>query len=216
MILPPTTTSQSQPSIVLSASRGNGEDSESGLYYNHQRYYDPDSAQYLSPDPIGLSGGSRLQGYVANPGTWVDPMGLVPCVPQSGSYKDLRKTLKGTNQQANHLNQDAAFRDIIPHSQGAANAMQGNAFKDIGTPHYEFHKSLEGFWDKYRKGGSEAGKTPTIGQYDTALRDALTSSGYSSSDVNHLASVAEQNRTAYGLSNSDPVPRIPGRINQRK
>lgn len=196
--------------------QGQWEDSESGLYYNHQRYYDPDSAQYLTPDPIGLSGGSRLQGYVANPGTWVDPMGLVPCVPQSGSYRDLRKTLKGTNQQANHLNQDAAFRDVIPHSQGAANAMQGNAFKDIGTPHYEFHKSLEGFWDKYRKGGSEAGKTPTIGQYDTALRDALKSSGYSSSDVNHLASVAEQNRTAYGLGNSDPVPRIPGRINQRK
>lgn len=56
--------------------QGQWEDEESGLHYNNQRYYDPDSAQYLSPDPIGLAGGSRPQGYVANPTAWVDPLGL--------------------------------------------------------------------------------------------------------------------------------------------
>ncbi len=64
--------------------QGQWEDSESGLYYNHQRYYDPDSAQYLSPDPIGLIGGSRLQGYVANPATRVDPVGLTECATHVG------------------------------------------------------------------------------------------------------------------------------------
>lgn len=58
--------------------QGQWEDAESGLYYNNQRYYDPDAAQYLSPDPIGLVGGARPQGYVANPATWVDPLGLTP------------------------------------------------------------------------------------------------------------------------------------------
>ncbi|MEI7159585.1 RHS repeat-associated core domain-containing protein, partial [Pectobacterium parmentieri] len=28
---------------------------ETGLYYNRHRYYDAESGQYLSPDPIGLS-----------------------------------------------------------------------------------------------------------------------------------------------------------------
>ncbi|MFP9462565.1 RHS repeat-associated core domain-containing protein, partial [Pectobacterium brasiliense] len=34
-------------------------DAETGLYYNRHRYYDAESGQYLSPDPIGLLGGRR-------------------------------------------------------------------------------------------------------------------------------------------------------------
>ncbi|RYE99719.1 MAG: hypothetical protein EOO77_35080 [Oxalobacteraceae bacterium] len=30
---------------------------ESGRHYNLNRYYDPDTGQYLSPDPIGIDGG---------------------------------------------------------------------------------------------------------------------------------------------------------------
>nr|WP_240350896.1 RHS repeat-associated core domain-containing protein [Pectobacterium brasiliense] len=51
-------------------------DAETGLYYNRHRYYDAESGQYLSPDPIGLGGGIRPQGYVHNPLEWVDPFGL--------------------------------------------------------------------------------------------------------------------------------------------
>lgn len=32
-------------------------DKESGLHYNHHRYYDPALGRYISPDPIGLRGG---------------------------------------------------------------------------------------------------------------------------------------------------------------
>jgi RHS repeat-associated protein len=51
-------------------------DAESGLHYNYNRYYDPNSGQYLSQDPIGLAGGMRTQAYVADPVHWVDPLGL--------------------------------------------------------------------------------------------------------------------------------------------
>ncbi|WP_085653854.1 RHS repeat-associated core domain-containing protein, partial [Lonsdalea britannica] len=51
-------------------------DAETGLYYNRHRYYDADSGQYISPDPIGLAGGLRPQGYVTNPLEWIDPLGL--------------------------------------------------------------------------------------------------------------------------------------------
>ncbi|WP_226888168.1 RHS repeat-associated core domain-containing protein, partial [Pectobacterium aquaticum] len=51
-------------------------DAETGLYYNRHRYFDPETAQYLSADPIGLGGGIRPQGYVHNPLEWIDPLGL--------------------------------------------------------------------------------------------------------------------------------------------
>ena len=56
------------------------EDEETGLFYNLNRYYDPDSGQYLSQDPIGLEGGLRIHGYVHDPMQWVDPLGLAGCV----------------------------------------------------------------------------------------------------------------------------------------
>jgi RHS repeat-associated protein len=56
--------------------QGQWEDQETGLHYNLHRYYDPDGGQYLSPDPIGLAGGTREYGYVHNPVNWVDPLGL--------------------------------------------------------------------------------------------------------------------------------------------
>ncbi|TIX90814.1 RHS repeat-associated core domain-containing protein [Rhizobium sp. P44RR-XXIV] len=55
---------------------GQYEDVETGLYYNRQRHYDPLAGQYASPDPIGLLGGDRPQGYVDNPQIWTDPLGL--------------------------------------------------------------------------------------------------------------------------------------------
>ena len=44
--------------------KGQYEDEETGLYYNRFRYYDPSTGAYISQDPIGLAGGSRLYGYV--------------------------------------------------------------------------------------------------------------------------------------------------------
>lgn len=55
------------------------QDVESGLFYNYQRYYDPERGQYLSADPLGLAGGMHSHGYVENPLTWCDPLGLSGC-----------------------------------------------------------------------------------------------------------------------------------------
>ena len=61
-------------------SQGQIENRGSGLYYNLNRYYDADSGQFLSSDPIGMVGGLRPQAYVHNPMEWVDPLGLMPLV----------------------------------------------------------------------------------------------------------------------------------------
>jgi RHS repeat-associated protein len=52
-------------------------DSESGLYYYRSRFYDPLTARFLRPDPIGFSGGINFYAYVANnPVRFNDPYGL--------------------------------------------------------------------------------------------------------------------------------------------
>ena len=61
---------------------GQYADEESGLHYNRHRYYDSETGQYLSPDPIGLLGGVNPYGYVHNPLGWVDPLGLACCPPK--------------------------------------------------------------------------------------------------------------------------------------
>jgi RHS repeat-associated protein len=57
--------------------QGQYEDSETGLYYNRFRYYDPDSGGYISQDPIGLEGENpTLYGYVWDINTELDFFGL--------------------------------------------------------------------------------------------------------------------------------------------
>ncbi|MEV5990447.1 RHS repeat-associated core domain-containing protein [Streptomyces sp. NPDC052115] len=51
-------------------------DPETELHYNFFRHYDPETARYLTSDPIGLNGGFTPHSYVPNPFMWIDPLGL--------------------------------------------------------------------------------------------------------------------------------------------
>ena len=51
-------------------------DAETGLHYNRHRYYDPETARFVTQDPIGLPGGVNFYIYSINPINWVDPVGL--------------------------------------------------------------------------------------------------------------------------------------------
>ena len=54
-------------------------DSETGLHYNWNRYYDPKAGRYLTADPIGLAGGVNLFGYAnQDPVNYIDPDGQNP------------------------------------------------------------------------------------------------------------------------------------------
>ncbi|NUT27046.1 MAG: hypothetical protein HOV84_14175, partial [Streptomyces sp.] len=54
-------------------------DPETGLHYNYFRHYDPETARYLTPDPLGLAPAPNPATYVDNPHRWSDPLGLSPC-----------------------------------------------------------------------------------------------------------------------------------------
>ncbi len=57
--------------------QGQYEDVETGLYYNRFRYYSPEEGMYVTQqDPIRLNGGFTMYGYVFDPNTWIDLLGL--------------------------------------------------------------------------------------------------------------------------------------------
>ncbi|MEW2401583.1 putative T7SS-secreted protein [Streptomyces sp. NPDC046862] len=60
-------------------------DPETGLHYNYFRYYEPETARYLTPDPLGLEPAPNPAVYVHNPHKWSDPLGLAPrCLNVTG------------------------------------------------------------------------------------------------------------------------------------
>jgi hypothetical protein len=110
--------------------------------------------------------------------------------------------------QAHHLNQAAAYRDVILHSRGASVKLEGNIFTDPGTPHLRAHESMETFWDSYR--GTEF--VPTNLEYTKALQQSLRAAGLPESQVRQAVRVAIRERIAYGLLGGLEVPRVPGPI----
>ena len=81
-------------------------DSESGLYYNYFRYYDPLSGRYISSDPIGLAGGINRFVYAnSNPSGFIDPFGLNVYRPDLAQQDRIRRVAEGrmTMEQADQL-----------------------------------------------------------------------------------------------------------------
>ncbi|MGW2640811.1 putative T7SS-secreted protein, partial [Streptomyces sp. NPDC001348] len=76
-------------------------DPETGLHYNYFRHYDPETARYLTPDPLGLAPAPNPGTYVHNPHTWSDPYGLTPC-PQ-GEKSNPFKTREDAERAAYDL-----------------------------------------------------------------------------------------------------------------
>ncbi|MEU0301652.1 putative T7SS-secreted protein [Streptomyces sp. NPDC006175] len=62
-------------------------DSETHLHYNYHRYYDSETARYLTPDPLGLAPSLNSVTYVDNPNREVDPWGLFSCPPEEKTIR---------------------------------------------------------------------------------------------------------------------------------
>ncbi|MEJ8553223.1 hypothetical protein [Tepidibacter sp. Z1-5] len=115
--------------------------------------------------------------------------------------------------QSHHLNQDAAYREVIPREEGLAIDADGNIFIEKESSHYKAHETMEGFWDEFRKGGEMEGSKPTVREYNYALKDSLVNAGFSENDADLITEISANQQRTYGLTEVDEVPRIPGRIN---
>lgn len=127
----------------------------------------------------------------------------------------MRKNKEITGQ-AHHLSQDAAFRDVIPKKEGLSVELEGNIFKDVDSPHFLAHQSLEEFWNTFRKNGERFSEMPTVSEYNEALYVSLKSAGLSDTQAQKVVQRAMEQQVFYKLTGDSFVPRIPGRINLPK
>jgi RHS repeat-associated protein len=128
-------------------------DRETGLHYNHFRYYDPHTGRYTQPDPIGLAGGDiNLFAYVGgNPVMYYDFYGLaigdyLPPLPQEvvdfsagagdailmGYGGDLRNAMGidgGVNPCSGAYGYGTATGVGVVTATGAAGAVRGLAWR---------------------------------------------------------------------------------------
>jgi len=129
-------------------------------------------------------------------------------------YGELAPGLSGTGVQAHHLNQDAAYGSLIPKDQGVSLPMPGNAITDVGSPHYDAHASMEGFWNQFREGGAREGETPTNAEVLQATNKSLQNAGVPSNTARQATQEAAAQQKQYGLQPESAVPRVPGKLNQ--
>ena len=103
-------------------------DPETGLHYNRQRYYDPQTGQYLTPDPLGQPDGPNAYLYVAgNPLTFIDPDGLVLFAFDGTENSD-----PVLNPAKDSLSNVVLFRNL--YNDGNSRYISGVGTVDISDP----------------------------------------------------------------------------------
>lgn len=118
-------------------------DEETGLHYNRYRYYDPDTARYLTQDPIGLAGGFNVYSYTRNPTGWTDALGL------SGSSAQRRNERRA---QAKSGNVTCPTSCPCPSTQGSVDTPYGPALQSNAPEALAARKQVQSGVTLYRAG----------------------------------------------------------------
>lgn len=100
--------------------------------------------------------------------------------------------LKKIPGQANHTNQNAVYKQIVPTSRASCVKLEGDVFKEPGSQHYKFHSSLENWWDQYRDGGDKYPDLPTDYEYENAVEQAYIDSGVKPIDARYAVQRASE------------------------
>uniref|UniRef100_UPI001F213557 RHS repeat-associated core domain-containing protein n=2 Tax=Streptomyces antimycoticus TaxID=68175 RepID=UPI001F213557 len=133
---------------------GQYADPETGLHYNYFRHYDPETARYASPDPLGLEPAPNHHSYVRSPHHWTDPLGLNACEDASKIDVD---NLKMTRTVERHLDD---VHEIKNDKDGGRAFVQSRPFTDSTLTVREVMEGSEPYADPRGTEGAVRWDTP--------------------------------------------------------
>ncbi|MEU1076714.1 MULTISPECIES: polymorphic toxin type 17 domain-containing protein [unclassified Streptomyces] len=152
---------------------GQYADPETGLHYNYFRYYDPETARYLSADPLGLDPAPNHHGYVDTPLSMIDPLGLKTCDEPVPTQKP-RTGVKGLIKEA-QLPTSGRIR-FVPSQDVNVNS---------GLPRGTRKGYIDRFGNEWIKGPSRTAGQPF--EWDVQLsKKGKAQLGWLSRDGSHL------------------------------
>jgi RHS repeat-associated protein len=128
---------------------GQYADDETGLHYNHHRYYDPVTGRYLSPDPLGLLPAPNPHAYIDNPCILADPLGLAgeSGCPQGGG-NDAQQMIgaRGTRVTSKTLLENDKFHIDVENPDPGGRPGQLH-LQDYDGNKYQFNFKTGSSWD---------------------------------------------------------------------
>lgn len=147
---------------------GQYRDSETGLDYNYRRYYDPQTARFVSSDPLGLTSDLDPYGYVQNPLLRIDPLGLIsnedcetnggrgPLVLGIGPHADaLAHELSGYNYNGPDYDKVTAQIKGVPWTQwmfNVRNDLRNNSTVAVSLNGFDGDDPYDMFMQAYNAG----------------------------------------------------------------
>jgi RHS repeat-associated protein len=135
-------------------------DSETGLYYDRARYYDPTSGHFISEDPVGFHAGIDFYNYVGNdPAQWIDPYGLDKCKKSCGLKKPPEYNVSGTIRGGTSFSWSAEFLNDDTHDPKCCEVRQLLWWNNVAGP------QIQGFGPPPRQAttGTKIAIRPAIG-----------------------------------------------------
>ncbi|WP_326938779.1 MULTISPECIES: RHS repeat-associated core domain-containing protein [unclassified Acidovorax] len=189
--------------------QGQQLDQETGLHYNRFRYYDPGVGQYVTQDPIGLAGDVNFYGYVGQPQSRTDPLGLKG---ENFSGRKVFNTsdsaaldvLKGINKKS--IKENREYGGMICKIECTGPTCRGSEKYISSKPKHGALSSTDPHDSPCPKGTSAVGDYHTHGNYSLtngkatiASKDEFNSLNFSPTDISGISSdgVGKPNYTGY-------------------